>query len=248
VIPAAAPIQARCRRCQGDFFLYEVVEDKTGECPRCQWPLSPDWTPLLLEEAKRADAAQRDLVTALRRLVGLPGNMEILPHSVLRNLFEDIGWERALASEPVLIREEIRRLRERVEAWELLAPDEGTSEERLSMVEALRRLGGRVRRLGRALDLSHDMEADKQGPQPAAGQAAREAAARLDGAADAAAAGEDSSEALRAGLDATEGVASVHGGSDDGLGRQTGGGPTVLVPLIPFCQEPLDSLGGVPTK
>ncbi len=163
MIPAAAPIQARCRRCQGDFFLYEVVEDKTGECPRCRWPLSPDWVPLLMEEAKRADAAQRHLVTALRRLVGLPGNMEILPHSVLRNLFEEIGWERELASEPALIREEVRRLRERVEAWERLAPEEGTREERLSMAEALRRLSGRVRRLGHTLDLSQDMEADKEG-------------------------------------------------------------------------------------
>jgi len=224
VIPAAAPIQARCRRCQGDFFLYEVVEEKTGECPRCRWPLSPDWVPLLVEEAKRADAAQRHLVTALRRLVGLPGNMEILPHSVLRNLFEEIGWERELASEPTLIREEVRRLREQVEAWERLAPEEGTSENRRSMAQALRQLGGRLRRLGRALDLSQDMEAGEEGPQAAAGQAAREAAARLDAAADAAAAGDDSTDELRAGLDAAEGVASVHGASADGLERQKTGG------------------------
>jgi len=211
VIPAATPIQARCRRCQGEFFLYEVVEDKTGECPRCQWPLSPDWTPLLLETAKRADAAQRHLVTALRRLGGLPGNLEILPHSVLRNLFEEIGWERELMSEPALIREEVRHLREQVEAWERLAPAERTGEERLSMAEAVRRLGSRLRRLGHALDLRQDMEAGEEGPQPAAGQGAREAAARLDAAADAAAAGNDSSEELRAGLDAAEDVASVHG-------------------------------------
>ena len=29
------------------------------------------------------------LVRAIRRLVGLPGNLELLPHSVLRNLFEE---------------------------------------------------------------------------------------------------------------------------------------------------------------
>lgn len=224
MIPAAAPIQARCRRCQGDFFLYEVVEDQTGECPRCRWPLTPDWVPLLMEEAKRADAAQRHLVIALRRLVGVPGNLEILPHSVLRNLFEEIGWERELASEPALIREEVRRLRERVEAWERLAPEEGASEERRSMAQALRRLGGRLRRLGRALDLSQDMEAGAQGPQSAAGQAARQAAARLDAAADAATARDDNAAELRAGLDAAEGVASVEGASGDGLERQTTGG------------------------
>ena len=124
MIPVAAPIQARCRRCGGDFFrpffLFEVVEATTGECPRCHRPLSPDWTPVLRGEARRADAAQRQLVSALRRLVGLPGNLEILPHSVLRNLFEEIGWERALAAEPTLISEEVRRLREQVQAWERL--------------------------------------------------------------------------------------------------------------------------------
>ena len=137
---AAAPIQARCRRCGGDFFLFEVVEAKTGECPRCHWPLSPDWNPLLFEEARRADAAQRHLVIALRRLVGLPGNLEILPHSVLRNLFEEIAWERELAGEPALIREEVRRLREQVEAWERLAPDQTAADERASVASGLRRL------------------------------------------------------------------------------------------------------------
>lgn len=46
-------IKARCRRCRGDLYLYELVEAKTGTCPRCGVALSPDWTPELLEQARR---------------------------------------------------------------------------------------------------------------------------------------------------------------------------------------------------
>ena len=210
MIPVAAPIQARCRRCGGDFFLFEVVEATTGECPRCHWPLSPDWTPVLRDEARRADVAQRQLVSALRRLVGLPGNVEILPHSVLRNLFEEIGWERALAAEPGLITEEVRRLREQVEAWERLIPAQ-SSMERASIAQALRRLGDRLRRLGRGLDARQDVEAGgEEKVETPAGQAAREAAAELDAAADAVAAGGERPEQVLASLEHAQGVASSH--------------------------------------
>jgi RNA polymerase subunit RPABC4/transcription elongation factor Spt4 len=121
---ATSPIQARCRRCQGDLYLFEVVEEKTGECPRCHSPLSPDWTPVLIDEARRADAAQRTLVASLRRLVGLPGNLDLVPYSVLRNLFEEVGWEQDLEAEPGLVQEGVRRLREQLDAWERLSPED----------------------------------------------------------------------------------------------------------------------------
>ncbi|MGE3447815.1 MAG: hypothetical protein AB7H92_09580 [Microbacteriaceae bacterium] len=67
------PIEARCRRCGDDFHLFEVRDQRRGTCPRCGWILTPDWTAKLLEDAARADIAQRHLVGALRSLHNLPG-------------------------------------------------------------------------------------------------------------------------------------------------------------------------------
>ena len=66
------PIEARCRRCGRDLYLTELIRRRSGLCPRCEWPLSPDYTELLLEESVRAERSLRELVRALRRLVGLP--------------------------------------------------------------------------------------------------------------------------------------------------------------------------------
>ena len=55
---------------------------------------------MLLEESRNADSAMKLLVRALRRLNGLPGNLELMPHSVLRNLFEEVGWEEEFATDP----------------------------------------------------------------------------------------------------------------------------------------------------
>jgi hypothetical protein len=69
---AVTAIKARCRRCRQDFHLFEVLDQRDGTCPRCGWSLSHHWTATLLEEAARADIAQRHLVAALRRLRNLP--------------------------------------------------------------------------------------------------------------------------------------------------------------------------------
>ena len=61
--------------------------------------LSPEWTSMLLEQSRTADRAMTVLVRALRRLNGLPGNLELLPHSVLRNLFEEVGWEEEFSND-----------------------------------------------------------------------------------------------------------------------------------------------------
>jgi hypothetical protein len=116
------PIGAHCRRCGGDFHLFEVRDQRTGTCPRCGWMLTADWTATLLDEAARADIAQRHLVLALRRLRNLPGNVAVRPHTVLRNLFEEIGWQEDLAEDPEILREELRKLRQHVTAWQLLDP------------------------------------------------------------------------------------------------------------------------------
>jgi hypothetical protein len=84
--------------------------------------LTPDWTTNLLEDAARADIAQRHLIGALRGLRSLPGNVAVRPHTVLRNLFEEVGWQRDLAEDPELLREELAELRRLVHAWERFEP------------------------------------------------------------------------------------------------------------------------------
>ena len=71
------PIEAGCRRCGRDLYLTEHIRRRSGLCPRCEWPLSPDYTELLLEESVRAERSLRELVRALRRLVGLPSNLDV---------------------------------------------------------------------------------------------------------------------------------------------------------------------------
>lgn len=117
-----APIQARCGRCEQDFHLFELLDDRSGRCPRCNWALTQDWVHALLDDARRADIAQRHLVKALRGLGGLPGNITVRPVTVLRNLFEEVGWQRELAADPALLRAELAELRRLVTAWELLDP------------------------------------------------------------------------------------------------------------------------------
>ena len=119
---AVTPIAARCRRCSEDFHLFELGDHRSGTCPRCGWMLTLDWTAVLLEEASRADLAQRHLVGALRRLRNLPGNLVLRPHTVLRNLFEEVGWEQDLAQDPELLREELRALDGLLDAWKLHDP------------------------------------------------------------------------------------------------------------------------------
>jgi hypothetical protein len=115
------PIEARCRRCAGDFHLFEVRDQRRGTCPRCGWILSADWTDKLLEDAARADIAQRHLVDALRSLSGLPGNIAVKPHTVLRNLFEEAGWQHDLAADGML-QAELHELRRLIVSWEALDP------------------------------------------------------------------------------------------------------------------------------
>lgn len=141
----AIPIQARCRRCGRDFYLYELLQQQTGNCPRCGWPLAPEYTALMLEEAARAERAQKELVTALRRLVGLPGNLDLKPYSVLRNLFDEVGWEQDLMAEPELVKAEIEQLRRQAERWaQLLDDDDETGA--ADLVESLRSMARRLRR------------------------------------------------------------------------------------------------------
>jgi hypothetical protein len=119
---AVTPIKARCRRCGEDFHLYELLDHRDGTCPQCGWILTPVWTTKLLEDAAVADIAQRHLVGSLRNLRDLPGNMQLRPHTVLRNLFEEVGWHNDLADDPEMLRHELHELQRLLGAWQLLEP------------------------------------------------------------------------------------------------------------------------------
>jgi hypothetical protein len=143
-VPIASPIEALCRHCASKFDLLELTETGTGRCPFCNTLLSPDWTNVLLEQAALALRAQTSLVKALRRLNGLPGNMRLLPHSVLRNLFEEIGWEQKLAAEPSALEDEIRLIHMELEYWQHLDPAERNRRDRVAMADRLRALASRL--------------------------------------------------------------------------------------------------------
>ncbi|MFV3037904.1 hypothetical protein ACNI5A_32730, partial [Klebsiella pneumoniae] len=75
----------------------ELLEVRDGCCPRCGWRLTEDWTAVLLDEAARADIAQRHLAASLTILRGLPGRIEVLPYPVLHTITEALGWGRTRA-------------------------------------------------------------------------------------------------------------------------------------------------------
>jgi hypothetical protein len=140
---AVTPIEARCRRCGETFHLFEVTDQRRSTCPRCGWMLTSDSAGVLLSEAARADFAQRHLVGALRRLRSIPGNVAPLPHAVLRNLFEEVGWQQDLAEDPKLLREELQKARRLLEAWERLDAGVADTQPRRGW---LRRAADRLRR------------------------------------------------------------------------------------------------------
>lgn len=113
---AVTPIEARCQQCGNDFRLYELIDRRNGTCPRCGRELTRRSTATLLADAARADIAQRQLVDALHNLRNLAGNLRLRPHTVLRNLIEEVGWEQDLAEWPDTSREELRGLHRLVSA------------------------------------------------------------------------------------------------------------------------------------
>lgn len=117
----ALPVQARCRHCANEFPLSDLLLTVGGTCPLCGWTLSPEFTSMLREESRNADDATMLLIRALRRLNGLPGNLQLLPHSVFRNFFEEVGWEQELPKDPDYAREELRFIHLGLETWERLA-------------------------------------------------------------------------------------------------------------------------------
>ena len=94
------PILARCTRCDSEFPLFAVVEDGTGDCPRCRQPLAAGDTGALLEWAAVADAAEYRLCTAIRFLRQTGGHLFVDWRSVVRSVYrEAVGESLPVAAE-----------------------------------------------------------------------------------------------------------------------------------------------------
>lgn len=61
--------------------------------------------------------AQAHLVEALRRLVGLPGSVEILPGVIVRNLFEEVEWQPDLSADPDAVEHELQAMCQELNFW-----------------------------------------------------------------------------------------------------------------------------------
>jgi hypothetical protein len=77
-------IGARCRRCDSEFRLADLLAERCEHCPGCAAPLVQQGTRILAAEV--ADAAQARLRSALASLEAGADALELLPHTLIRNL------------------------------------------------------------------------------------------------------------------------------------------------------------------
>ena len=103
-------IRARCRFCRLDFYLSELTRSQEGRCPRCGRRIAPAYTAMVVREAGRVCQAHRVLLDAVRLLVSVPGNLELIPHTLVRDLLEEVDWQEQIAEDRDLIRREIDEL------------------------------------------------------------------------------------------------------------------------------------------
>jgi hypothetical protein len=127
---AVTPLQARCRRCHADFFLFEIVDRRSTTCPRCGRSLS-DSDFVFLEAAQNAEAALRMLVRSLVRIHGSHGVLGMLPGSLFRNLFEGINWERSFREDRAFASEALEDLDRYRARWQADGerPDESAADD-----------------------------------------------------------------------------------------------------------------------
>ena len=107
----SSTIRAHCRNCHFFFDLAEIVRATflEGHCPNCGQPLATDRR-LFLKTAARTIIAHQEFVESVRALVAIPGNFELLPHTLVRDLLEHIDWEDRIAQDQELVQLEIQAL------------------------------------------------------------------------------------------------------------------------------------------
>lgn len=147
----SSSIRGYCRNCHFFFNLAEIVRASflEGHCPNCGQPLATDRR-LFLKTAARTVVAHEELVECVRALVAVPGNFELIPHTLVRDLLEDIDWEDRIAQDRELVQLEIEALHRYLREWtELQGESGGTRRSEIRahlgrLADALRRLAGRV--------------------------------------------------------------------------------------------------------
>jgi hypothetical protein len=147
----SSSIRGHCRNCHFFFDLAEIVRASflEGHCPNCGEPLATNRR-LFLKRAARTVITDEELVESVRALLAIPGNFELVPHTLVRDLLEKIDWGDRIAQDRELVRLEIDALHRYLREWAKLEGEAGAtrrSEVRAHLgrlADALRRLAGRV--------------------------------------------------------------------------------------------------------
>jgi predicted RNA-binding Zn-ribbon protein involved in translation (DUF1610 family) len=161
-------IRAHCRACHYSIYLTELVRSPflDAHCPNCGRDLVEREPQCMRREAARAVRAHQDLVESVRYLVRLPGNLQLVPHTLVRDLFDEIDWRRdVLIADRELIRREIEALERYLETWsELVDSDSEDADRRNQLLQRLRRLSTVLRRFA-GVDPAPESQAQPE-PQP----------------------------------------------------------------------------------
>jgi hypothetical protein len=167
-------LAGRCRACHLHIYLKELVRAPflEGDCPKCGRPLAADQAPLMLRTAARCVRAHDELVDSVRTLVGLPGTLELIPHTLFGELLEDIDWRAEIGDDQWLVRLEIGQLERHLRAWTQLA-EEGGTVQRSEVRAGLGRLARLLRRRADRIDA-------RDPPRSEEAAALEAAAARMD--------------------------------------------------------------------
>lgn len=160
-------LRARCRSCGANVTLEELAGAGDGLCHGCNQPFSEQWTMLLVEECAAVEQLSQALLRSLRRLTGLPGNLELQPDELFANLRDEVPWGQSIDNESQLVAAEIERLTRRLDDGHITA----------DIADDLSRLANRL--TGLATILEAHQEATDPGNR-GAGQVALANARHLD--------------------------------------------------------------------
>jgi hypothetical protein len=145
-------IRAHCRKCHFSFYLRELVRATflEGHCPNCGRPLADD-RPKMMREAARTVLLHDDLLESVRALVRLPGNLELVPHTLVRELLDEANWVDEVLDDRDVLGLAVEELERLVNAWERLAGEEDRdrrSELRARLAQLRARLQSRTDQMG----------------------------------------------------------------------------------------------------